>query len=112
MHPSPPCIYIPIHNSQEEVQIFLNDLPRAEDLLDVLRTEQPPLDIWLALAVRPRPEPPQPSAAGASCRCPLLAGASGLGAPLLPPTWPTHGCALGSSGAAGFGRDCRCTRSG
>lgn len=46
------CVYIPVQNSEEEVRVALDQLPRdASDILDILKAEQAPLDIWLIIAV-------------------------------------------------------------
>lgn len=48
------CVYIPVQNSEEEVRVALDQLPRdASDILDILKAEQAPLDLWLIIAVRP-----------------------------------------------------------
>ncbi|CAN4084659.1 unnamed protein product [Withania somnifera] len=45
------CVYIPVQNSEEEVRVALDQLPRdASDILDILKAEQAPLDIWLIIA--------------------------------------------------------------
>ncbi|ERM95393.1 hypothetical protein AMTR_s00008p00223640 [Amborella trichopoda] len=45
------CIYIPVQNSEEEVRVALDQLPRdATDIVDVLKPEQAPLDLWLIIA--------------------------------------------------------------
>ncbi|EPS64759.1 hypothetical protein M569_10012, partial [Genlisea aurea] len=45
------CIYIPVQNSEEEVRVALDQLPRdATDILDILKAEQAPLDLWLIIA--------------------------------------------------------------
>lgn len=45
-------VYIPVHNSQEEVRVSLDQLPRdATDIVDILKAEQAPLDLWLTIAV-------------------------------------------------------------
>lgn len=45
------CVYIPVQNSEEEVRVVLDQLPRdATDILDILKAEQAPLDIWLIIA--------------------------------------------------------------
>lgn len=47
------CVYIPVQNSEEEVRVQLDQLPRdASDILDILKAEQAPLDLWLIIAVR------------------------------------------------------------
>lgn len=46
------CVYIPVQNSEEEVRVALDMLPRdAADILDILKAEQAPLDLWLIIAV-------------------------------------------------------------
>jgi RNA polymerase-associated protein CTR9 len=46
-------VYIPVQNSEEEVCVALDQLPRdAADILDILKAEQAPLDLWLIIAVR------------------------------------------------------------
>lgn len=46
------CVYIPVQNSEEEVRVSLDQLPRdASDILDILKAEQAPLDLWLIIAV-------------------------------------------------------------
>ncbi len=46
------CVYIPVQNSSEEVRVDLDLLPRdAVDILDILRAEQAPLNLWLVFAV-------------------------------------------------------------
>lgn len=48
------CVYIPVQNSEEEVRVSLDQLPRdATDILDILKAEQAPLDLWLIIAVSP-----------------------------------------------------------
>ncbi|KAK9099493.1 hypothetical protein Syun_026538 [Stephania yunnanensis] len=45
-------VYIPVQNSEEEVRVSLEQLPRdASDILDILKAEQAPLDLWLVIAV-------------------------------------------------------------
>lgn len=45
------CVYIPVQNSEEEVRVALDQLPRdATDILDILKAEQAPLDLWLVIA--------------------------------------------------------------
>ncbi|KAL2945136.1 Protein CTR9-like protein [Bienertia sinuspersici] len=44
-------VYIPVQNSEEEVRVSLDQLPRdATDILDILKAEQAPLDLWLVIA--------------------------------------------------------------
>ncbi|KAF5748435.1 hypothetical protein HS088_TW04G00389 [Tripterygium wilfordii] len=45
------CVYIPVQNSEEEVRVVLDQLPKdASDILDILKAEQAPLDLWLIIA--------------------------------------------------------------
>ncbi|XVF35117.1 hypothetical protein REPUB_Repub18cG0117000 [Reevesia pubescens] len=45
------CVYILVQNSEEEVRVALDQLPRdASDVLDILKAEQAPLDLWLIIA--------------------------------------------------------------
>ncbi|XP_028786901.1 protein CTR9 homolog isoform X1 [Neltuma alba] len=45
------CVYIPVQNSEEEVRVALDQLPKdASDILDILKAEQAPLDLWLIIA--------------------------------------------------------------
>ncbi|KAL6585721.1 Protein CTR9 [Orobanche minor] len=45
------CVFIPVQNSEEEVRVALDQLPRdATDILDILKAEQAPLDLWLIIA--------------------------------------------------------------
>ena len=47
------CVHIPVRNSEEEVRVALDQLPRdASEILEILKAEQPPLDLWLIIAVR------------------------------------------------------------
>lgn len=44
-------MYIPVQNSEEEVRVNLDQLPEeAVDILDILKAEQAPLDLWLVIA--------------------------------------------------------------
>ncbi|XP_020084440.1 protein CTR9 homolog isoform X2 [Ananas comosus] len=44
-------VYIPVQNSEEEVRVALDQLPRdATDILDILKAEQAPLHLWLIIA--------------------------------------------------------------
>ncbi|KAF3326627.1 RNA polymerase-associated protein CTR9 [Carex littledalei] len=44
-------VYIPVQNSEEEVCVALDQLPRdAADILDILKAEQAPLSLWLIIA--------------------------------------------------------------
>uniref|UniRef100_A0A0D6R6J2 Uncharacterized protein n=1 Tax=Araucaria cunninghamii TaxID=56994 RepID=A0A0D6R6J2_ARACU len=45
------CVYIPVPNLEEEVRVSLDQLPRdATDILDILKAEQAPLNLWLIIA--------------------------------------------------------------
>ncbi|URE20731.1 RNA polymerase-associated protein CTR9 [Musa troglodytarum] len=45
-------VYIPVQNSEEEVMVALDHLPRdATDMIDILKAEQAPLHLWLIIAV-------------------------------------------------------------
>lgn len=45
-------VYIPVQNSEEEVRVALDQLPRdATDMIDILKAEQAPLHLWLIIAV-------------------------------------------------------------
>ncbi|GKA80417.1 retrotransposon protein, putative, ty1-copia subclass [Tanacetum coccineum] len=45
-------VYIPVQNSEEEVRVALDQLPRdATDILDILKAEQAPLHLWLIIAI-------------------------------------------------------------
>lgn len=44
-------VYIPVQNSEEEVRVALDQLPRdATDMIDILKAEQAPLHLWLIIA--------------------------------------------------------------
>ncbi|XP_058206553.1 protein CTR9 homolog [Rhododendron vialii] len=44
-------MYILVQNSKEEVKVVLDQLPRyASDILDILKAEQAPFDLWLIIA--------------------------------------------------------------
>ncbi|KAL2624333.1 hypothetical protein R1flu_008578 [Riccia fluitans] len=44
-------VYIPVQNSREEVRVALDQLPRdVTDILDILKAEQAPLNLWLTFA--------------------------------------------------------------
>ncbi|CAI0387866.1 unnamed protein product [Linum tenue] len=44
-------VYIPVQNSEEEVRVVLDQLPRdASDIIDILKAEQASLDLWLIIA--------------------------------------------------------------
>ena len=48
-------VVIPLRQADDEaVEIPLDNLPEVRDVIDILRTEMPPLQIWLALAVSSR----------------------------------------------------------
>ncbi|KAM1173948.1 hypothetical protein TB2_026133 [Malus domestica] len=45
------CVYIPVQNSEEEVMVVLDQLPKeATDIIDILKAEQASLDLWLIIA--------------------------------------------------------------
>lgn len=47
------CVYIPVQNTSEEVRVALEQLPKdATDILDILKAEQAPLNLWLTFAVK------------------------------------------------------------
>lgn len=49
------CIRIPVRGAQQTVEVYTDDLPGDyNDVVDVLKAEIAPLDIWLRFAVRPR----------------------------------------------------------
>lgn len=49
---SRPSIMIPVKNLDEQVEIFTDELPEdAADILDILKAEIAPLDLWLRFAV-------------------------------------------------------------
>lgn len=44
-------MYIPVQNTSEEVRVALEQLPKdATDILDILKAEQAPLNLWLTFA--------------------------------------------------------------
>lgn len=48
------CIRIPVRGAQQTVEVYTDDLPGDyNDVVDVLKAEIAPLDIWLRFAVRP-----------------------------------------------------------
>ena len=49
------CLYIPVRNSDEMVEVSVDDLPDEEDIIDILKAELAPLDIWLNFAVIGKP---------------------------------------------------------
>ena len=45
-------ILIPVHNSEEVVEVDVNELPEDEnEIIDILQGELAPLDLWLRFAV-------------------------------------------------------------
>ena len=44
-------IKIPLQGSEESVLVPVDELPPSQDILSLLKTELPPLNIWLKLAV-------------------------------------------------------------
>ncbi len=53
------CVYIPVQNTSEEVRVALEQLPKdATDILDILKAEQAPLNLWLTFAVQSSWPPP------------------------------------------------------
>ncbi|CAA3021314.1 CTR9 homolog [Olea europaea subsp. europaea] len=45
------CLYIPVKSSEEVVQVALDQLPLdATDIIDILKAEQAPLNLWLTIA--------------------------------------------------------------
>lgn len=45
-------LFIPIHKSEEVVEVKLNELPDdSSDILNILGAEIAPLDLWLKFAV-------------------------------------------------------------
>jgi hypothetical protein len=48
------AILIPVHGSDESVRVNVSELPKdANDIVDILKAELAPLDVWLKFAVRP-----------------------------------------------------------
>lgn len=46
------CIRIPVRGAQQTVEVYTDDLPGDyNDVVDVLKAEIAPLDIWLRFAV-------------------------------------------------------------
>lgn len=46
------CLYIPVRNSDEQVEVRGDELPEdPDDVLDILKAEVAPLDLWLNLSV-------------------------------------------------------------
>jgi hypothetical protein len=57
------AILIPVHGSDESVRVNVSELPKdANDIVDILKAELAPLDVWLKFAVRPSPSPISSSA--------------------------------------------------
>lgn len=49
---SRPSLLIPVRASDENVEVFIDELPEdADDILAILQAEIAPLDIWLKFAV-------------------------------------------------------------
>lgn len=49
----PEKIEIPLRDSQDEViELDCENLPEGTEVLGILRQEQPPLNLWISLAVR------------------------------------------------------------
>ena len=47
------AIMIPVRDSEELVRVNLDELPKdADEIIDILKAEFAPLDIWLKFAVR------------------------------------------------------------
>lgn len=48
------AILIPVHGSDECVRVNVSELPKdANDIVDILKAELAPLDVWLKFAVPP-----------------------------------------------------------
>lgn len=46
-------LLIPVKNSDQAVEVFADELPDdVNDIIDILRAEVAPLDVWLQFAVR------------------------------------------------------------
>ena len=46
------CIRIPVRGAHQTVEVYIDDLPSDfNDVVDVLKAEIAPLDIWLRFAV-------------------------------------------------------------
>lgn len=46
-------ILIPVHGSDESVRVKVSELPKdANDIVDILKAELAPLDVWLQFAVK------------------------------------------------------------
>lgn len=46
-------LLIPVKNSTQAVEVFVDELPDdVNDIIDILRAEIAPLDVWLKFAVR------------------------------------------------------------
>lgn len=51
--PTARSLLIPVKNSDQEVEVFVDELPDdVNDIIDILRAEVAPLDVWLKFAVR------------------------------------------------------------
>lgn len=47
------ALLIPVKNSEQAVEVFVDELPEdVNDIIDILRAEVAPLDVWLQFAVR------------------------------------------------------------
>ena len=47
------ALLIPVKNSEQAVEVFVDELPDdVNDIIDILRAEVAPLDVWLQFAVR------------------------------------------------------------
>ncbi|GLD91645.1 hypothetical protein PINS_up000178 [Pythium insidiosum] len=50
----PRPLLIPVKNSDQAVEVFSDELPDdVNDIIDILRAELAPLDVWLQFAVMP-----------------------------------------------------------
>ena len=60
---NPRALLIPVKNSEQAVEVFVDELPDdVNDIIDILRAEVAPLDVWLQFAVRVAP-----TSAGRGC---------------------------------------------
>lgn len=49
----PRSLLIPVKNSDQAVEVFADEIPEdVNDIIDILRAEVAPLDVWLQFAVR------------------------------------------------------------
>lgn len=49
----PRSLLIPVKNSDQAVEVFADEIPDdVNDIIDILRAEVAPLDVWLQFAVR------------------------------------------------------------